>query len=513
MKKYIKGFWIACGWILLGGLFQQAYSQSAICDGEEVVLTLSGYSGTIQWEYSSNLGGPFTPLSGVVGDSASIFPDSSGFYRAVVTSGTCNPFYSDTLEILVHPNPIADAGPDNGLCAGGTVNIGGSPAASGGTAPYTYTWTPSTGLSAANIANPDAGPAVTTTYLLTVVDTNGCSSSDSMTVTANDSPVANAGADVTIACGDSTQLAGAATSGAAPYSFSWSPSTDLSNAAIANPWASPSGLTAYGLTVTDSNGCVGTDTVTVTVAGGGHGTLTFAYTGTIDTSFVIPCADSLVIEVWGAEGGNNTTSTVAPGMGAYQKGTFVLAPGGKLKVLVGEKPSFGGGNGGGGGTFVTLPNNTPLIIAGGGGGSAQTTDSPNKHGQAGQSGGLGAAGGGAGGTGGNGGAIGPSGFQSGAGGGLLTNGTNGWTTNTGGLAFVNGGSGGTANSLARGGFGGGGSGSSYVVGGAGGGYSGGGSGGNSSAGVGGGGGSYNAGTNPVSTSGVRTGHGQVVITW
>ncbi|MEY3443484.1 MAG: hypothetical protein RLZZ519_1765, partial [Bacteroidota bacterium] len=98
MKKYIKGFWIACGWILLGGLFQQGFSQSAICDGEEVVLTLSGFSGTIQWEYSANLGGPFAPLSGVVGDSASIFPDSSGFYRAVVTSGTCNPFYSDTLE-------------------------------------------------------------------------------------------------------------------------------------------------------------------------------------------------------------------------------------------------------------------------------------------------------------------------------------------------------------------------------------------------------------------------------
>lgn len=513
MKQYIHSILLAGVLIFFGGAWQQAQAQSAICDGEEVVLTLNGYNGTIQWEHATSMGGPFSALPGIVGDSASIFPDSTGYYRAVVTSGSCNPFYSDTIEIQVHPNPVADAGPDNALCAGGTVSIGGSPSAAGGTAPYTYTWTPSTGLSAANVANPDAAPAANTTYTLTVVDAMGCGSSDSSTVTVVGSPAASAGTDATISCNDSTQLAGNATGGTAPYSYAWTPATDLSNSGIANPWASPNASTSYVLTVTDNNGCTGSDTVSVTVSGGGHGTMTFSYTGAIDTSFVIPCADSLVIEVWGAEGGNNTSSTTTPGLGAYQKGTFILAPGGKLKVLVGEKPSFGGGNGGGGGSFVTLTNNSPLLIAGGGGGSSQTTDSPNKHGQAGQAGGQGAAGGGAGGTAGNGGSIGPSGFQSGAGGGLLTDGTNGWTTFTGGIAFVNGGSGGTANSNARGGFGGGGSGSSYVVGGGGGGYSGGGSGGNSTAGVGGGGGSYNAGTNPVSTGGVRSGHGQVVITW
>jgi hypothetical protein len=240
---------------------------------------------------------------------------------------------------------------------------------------------------------------------------------------------------------------------------------------------------------------------------------TLNYTGSIVNWTVPAGVTSVHIEARGAQGGWNTNSVYQPGMGAVMSGDFTVTPGQQLKVLVGQQPSNGSGNGGGGGTFVTDMSNTPLIVAGGGGGSSQGTDSPDKHGQAGTSGGTGAAGGGTGGTNGSGGSIGASGFQSGAGGGLLTNGTDGWTGGTGGFAFVNGGAGAATNAPANGGFGGGGSGSSYVVGGGGGGYSGGGSGGNSSAGVGGGGGSYNAGTNQVNTGGANTGDGMVLISY
>ncbi|HEU4718753.1 MAG TPA: T9SS type A sorting domain-containing protein [Bacteroidia bacterium] len=242
-------------------------------------------------------------------------------------------------------------------------------------------------------------------------------------------------------------------------------------------------------------------------------TVTYNYTGTIDMFTVPSCVTSITIEARGAQGGQNTSSTTTSGLGATMIGTFSVTPGDQLKILVGQQPSAGSGNGGGGGTFVTDISNNPLIVAGGGGGSSQGADSPDKNGQVGTTGGTGAGGGGIGGTAGNGGSIGASGFQSGAGGGLLTNGADGWTTSTGGMAFVNGGSGGTANAPANGGFGGGGSGSSYVVGGGGGGYSGGGSGGNSTAGVGGGGGSFNAGTNQNNTGGANSGNGMVIITY
>ncbi|HPH86371.1 MAG TPA: gliding motility-associated C-terminal domain-containing protein [Ferruginibacter sp.] len=42
----------------------------------------------------------------------------------------------------------------------------------------TYLWTPPTGLSASNILNPVASPAVTTIYTLTITNANGCSASD-----------------------------------------------------------------------------------------------------------------------------------------------------------------------------------------------------------------------------------------------------------------------------------------------------------------------------------------------
>lgn len=242
-------------------------------------------------------------------------------------------------------------------------------------------------------------------------------------------------------------------------------------------------------------------------------TQTFNYSGSIVNWTVPAGVTSLHIIAKGAQGGQNTNSGVTSGLGASMEGDFTVTPGQQLKILVGQQPSAASGNGGGGGTFVTDMSNNPLIVAGGGGGSAGTTDSPDKHGQTTTTGGTGAAGGGTGGSAGNGGSVGVSGFQSGAGGGLLTNGSDGWTTITGGFAFVNGGSGGTTNAPANGGFGGGGSGSSYVVGGGGGGYSGGGSGGNSTAGVGGGGGSYNSGTNQVNTSGANTGNGVVTITY
>jgi hypothetical protein len=242
---------------------------------------------------------------------------------------------------------------------------------------------------------------------------------------------------------------------------------------------------------------------------------TFQYTGSIVNWTVPTGITTITVEARGAEGGYNTSSGTTPGLGATIKGTFTVVPGSQLKILVGQQPTNSLGNGGGGGSFVTDASNNPLVVAGGGAGSSELYNQPDKNGQTTTAGANGQGGGGTGGTGGNGGGTGPSGFQSGAGGGLLTNGADGWTSGTGGKAFVNGGAGGTGNGNANGGFGGGGTGSAYIVGGAGGGYSGGGSGSNAagSGGPGGGGGSYNGGTNQTNTSGVNSGNGLVIISY
>jgi len=78
--------------------------------------------------------------------------------------------------------------------------------------------------------------------------------------------VADAGADVTIGLDESVTLDGGASGGVAPYSFAWTPAAGLSDAAIAQPVASPSETTTYQLSVTDAGGATATDDVTVTVA-------------------------------------------------------------------------------------------------------------------------------------------------------------------------------------------------------------------------------------------------------
>lgn len=68
--------------------------------------------------------------------------------------------------------------------------------ATGGTS---YTWTPATGLSATNIANPIANPSVTTTY--SVVISNGtCQKTETVTVEVNPKPVANFASSLSEPC-------------------------------------------------------------------------------------------------------------------------------------------------------------------------------------------------------------------------------------------------------------------------------------------------------------------------
>ncbi len=81
------------------------------------------------------------------------------------------------------PVVVANAGTVLALCPSGQGTIGGSPTASGGISPYTYSWSPATGLSASNVANPTASPTVSTNYILTVTDLDHSTSIDTVHVT------------------------------------------------------------------------------------------------------------------------------------------------------------------------------------------------------------------------------------------------------------------------------------------------------------------------------------------
>lgn len=80
---------------------------------------------------------------------------------------------------------MAYAGPSPIICPGDSTMIGGNPSATGGTAPFSYQWNPTTDLSSATISEPMAAPTTTTTYVLDIVDARNCTDTSSVLVTVD----------------------------------------------------------------------------------------------------------------------------------------------------------------------------------------------------------------------------------------------------------------------------------------------------------------------------------------
>lgn len=80
---------------------------------------------------------------------------------------------------------IATATPAS-ICAGSSSQLLATPL--GGTSPFTFSWTPTTGLNNPNIANPVASPTVTTWYRVDIVDAASHTASDSTLVSIIPTP-------------------------------------------------------------------------------------------------------------------------------------------------------------------------------------------------------------------------------------------------------------------------------------------------------------------------------------
>ncbi len=161
---------------------------------------------------------------------------------------------------------VANAGIDKILCPNSTVTIGGTPAASGGLAPYSYTWIPTTGLSNANVSNPVVTVSVTTTYTLTIQDSNDSIRTDVVKVTVDDVRNFSAGPDREVCAGTAVNVQlGASANYQGTYTYLWSPATSLNNPTLPKPTASPTVSTTYTVTITSTNCGSFTSTVDVNI--------------------------------------------------------------------------------------------------------------------------------------------------------------------------------------------------------------------------------------------------------
>jgi gliding motility-associated-like protein len=214
----------------------------SICPGQTATLTASG--GT---NYFWN-GGSLVNASGASQTDA---PAASTMYYVSVTDANgCSA--NDSVQVIVNPLPVANAGTDQTVCAGTAVSLN----ATGGTS---YVWNGGSLSNASGQSQSDT-PGTSTSYVVTVTDANGCSLNDTILVNVNALPIVDAGMNVSICPTSTTQL-----NATGATSYVWTPALTLSDDSIANPVASPTATTTYIVSGTDANGCSSVDSVTVTI--------------------------------------------------------------------------------------------------------------------------------------------------------------------------------------------------------------------------------------------------------
>ena len=198
---------------------------------------------------------PSAGLSAVTSANPIANPTTTTNYTLTATNASTGCSATDQVTVTVNTTvPAANAGSDfTKTCVS---NASGASIGSTAVAGVSYAWTPSTGLSASNIANPIANPTATTNYTLTATNVaSGCTATDFMVATVNTTPPSiNAGVDQNICSGSTATLTA---TGATSYSWT----NSVQNGVAFTPIAT----TTYTVTGTDANGCTGTDAVTVTL--------------------------------------------------------------------------------------------------------------------------------------------------------------------------------------------------------------------------------------------------------
>lgn len=211
-----------------------------ICDNSTTTLELTSMyidldNSTINWSDSQ------TGINLTV-------PASGGEYAVTVTDVN-GKSTSKTFTVVIENAPIVDFESEGiEICLGEMITLNPIVSGVGG---YTYLW--DTGQTSETI---DVTPSFNTIYFVTVTDTNGCFSSNSITVTLKPIPTTpSITGDLILCIGESTTLI--ASSGS---SYLWS-SGETTQSITVNPTAN----TIYSVTVYDAIGCSAANSITVTV--------------------------------------------------------------------------------------------------------------------------------------------------------------------------------------------------------------------------------------------------------
>jgi len=226
-----------------------ASGNGPVCEGGNIELKATGNN--IRWNGPNG----FAATGNNVTISNAQQPNA-GDYFAYTQTGSCA--WSKLVNIEVSPRPFIAVTPDTAaVCEGSSIQLQADGA-------NTYTWQPATGLSASNAQVVTAFPRSTITYNVIGFNVAGCSDTATAYIHVNRKPKANAGFDIAMLKGTTTQLNGTATGDSIRYF--WTPDYALSDDGSLNTAASPLTDTTYTLHVISTAGCgADSDAVKITI--------------------------------------------------------------------------------------------------------------------------------------------------------------------------------------------------------------------------------------------------------
>ncbi len=227
-------------------------ADTIICIGDTAQLSVQA-TGTIQWTNGTSL------TDDTITDPKA-FPSTTTSYTVQVL-GTNLCTSEDTVVVGVQPLPQADAGDTLvNACKLAPTLLGGAPTGPTGA---TYSWSPGTGLNSTTAANPTLVIDTNAFYRVTVTDTIGCTSTDSVRISVlRISPTSNDSA-----CdGDTLFTSSLAINGVAPFTYTYVPGAGVVNPGDPGSPIIAGSASSYEIIVTDDLGCTDTAFVDFTVA-------------------------------------------------------------------------------------------------------------------------------------------------------------------------------------------------------------------------------------------------------
>jgi trimeric autotransporter adhesin len=203
----------------------------------------------VTYEWTSNPAVTIPNATSSLTPSITDLPDGNTAFTLTATTTFGTTSCQSTSSLVFNSNCCeisADAGSDISVCSNQPVTIGTS-----GNPAYTYSWSPTTGLDNAGIAQPTVSVSnsgndpIQITYTLSVTnpENGGCTETDNITVTINPTPNLVVPQNLQVCPGECTTLN---VSGADFYA--WSPQSAFTDPTSASPSVCPTATTTYTVT-------------------------------------------------------------------------------------------------------------------------------------------------------------------------------------------------------------------------------------------------------------------------